>query len=154
MMFLSDEQKRKYRIMSRSTCERYCSQNHTKTAIIVSIKSSWDKVPPHLYLTEQNKIIDILYLSFDDITYEDDPRFAMTEEDGEQVAKFINKYYDRTDTIIVHCDGGVSRSAGVCAAIMRVKEGSDSPVFDNRAKHPNMTCYLRTLRGFGYDLVK
>ena len=101
MMFLSEEQKRKYKIMSRSTCERYCTQNHTKTSIIVSIKSSWDKEPPHLFLTNQNRIIDILYLSFDDITYEDDPRFAMTREDGEKIAEFVNKYYDRTETIIV-----------------------------------------------------
>jgi len=134
-MFLTDEQRAKYKVICRSACERYCKQNHSKTSIIISIKSSWDNVMPDVFCDEKNKVKAILSLSFDDV---------------EKVADFINKWYNKADMIIVHCDGGVSRSAGVCAAIMRVKEGDDWPIFDNRNKHPNMTCYLRTLKGFKY----
>ena len=35
---------------------------------------------------------------------------------------------------------------------MRVKEGDDWPIFDNNAKHPNMTCYHRVLTKFNYDI--
>ena len=69
---------------------------------------------------------------------------------GKIVADFVNAYYDETDRIIIRCDGGISRSAGVGAAIMRVKEGSDYPIFRSRRKSPNMTCYLATLKGFCY----
>lgn len=149
-MFLTDNQKRKYKIMSRNTCEKYCTQKHNTTSVIISIKSSWDTIPPNLSITDKNKVKAILSLSFDDINIEDDPRFCMKDTDGKKVADFVNKYYNEVDRIIVHCDGGISRSAGVCAAIMRVKEGDDFPVFDKQSKHPNMTCYLKTLKGFGY----
>lgn len=149
-MFLFKEQKNKYKIMSRSTCEKYCRENHSKTSIIISIKSSWDRVVPDVFTSKKNNVKHILFLSFDDCEMEDSPNHCMQFEDGEKIAKFINKYYDKVEIIIFHCDGGISRSAGVCAGVMRVKEKDDYPVFDNRSKHPNMTCYLRTLKGFGY----
>ena len=149
-MILTKEQKQKYKILSRSSCERYCTQKHSKSSMIISIKSSWDQELPNIYISDKNKVKYILSLSFNDITKEDDPKFAMQSEDGKKVAKFVNDHYNDVDMIIVHCDAGISRSAGVCAAIMRVKEGDDSPVFDSRVKHPNMTCYLETLKGFGY----
>ena len=140
----------KYKIMSRNNCERYCKQHHSKASIIVSIKSSWDRVNPDLPMNDKNNVKHILSLSFDDVEYGDAPDFCMKWEDGEKVAVFINEHYDEAETIIVHCDGGISRSAGVAAAIMRVKEGNDSVVFANNSKNPNRTCFLRTLRGFGY----
>ena len=149
-VFLNNEQIGKYKIMSRNACERYCSQKHKKRSIIISIKSSWDKVDADLHPDTMNNVRHILRLSFDDCEYEDNADHCMSKKDGRKVARFIKKYYDDTDVIIVHCDGGVSRSAGVCAAIMRVMEGDDYPIFDSRTKHPNMTCYLRTLMGFGY----
>ena len=136
--------------MSRARCERYCTQKHKNTSMIISIKSTWDRELPYLSMNRKNNVKFILSLSFDDLDIEDDPRFAMTLEDGKKVADFVNQHYDEVDTIIVHCDGGINRSAGVAATIMRVKEGDDWPLFDSRTKHPNMTCYLRTLKGFGY----
>ncbi|WP_196812587.1 dual specificity protein phosphatase family protein [Butyrivibrio sp. XPD2002] len=101
-------------------------------------------------MNNQNNVKHILSLSFDDVELEQMPEFCMTYEDGEKIAEFVNSFYAEADLIIIHCDGGISRSAGVAAAIMRVKEGFDDPIFNNRNKHPNMTCYLRTLKGFGY----
>ncbi len=150
-MFLTDTQKTRYKVFSRSKCEEYCKQKHSKSSIIISIKSSWDREMPNVFCDDNNNVKAILSLSFDDVTREDDKRFCMKPEDGVKIAAFVNEWYNKVDRIIVHCDGGISRSAGVCAAIMRVKEGDDWPIFDNRNKHPNMTCYLRTLKGFNYD---
>lgn len=157
-MYLTKEQKNRYKILSRKACERYCAQTHKETSVIISIRSTWDKEEPKIYADDKNRVLAVLPLSFDDVEREDDERycrehnntFAMSKQDGCNIADFVNLWYDKTDRIIVHCDGGVSRSAGVAAAIMRVKEGDDFPVFDNRNKHPNMTCYLRTLKGFKY----
>lgn len=142
--------KNKYKIMSRDCCERYYRQRHERSSIIISIKSSWDRVLPSLPMNENNNVKHILSLSFDDFEFEQMPQYCMKYEDGDKIVDFVNQYYDEADLIIVHCDGGISRSAGVAAAIMRVKEGFDDPIFDSRRKHPNMTCYLRTLKGFGY----
>ena len=150
MIFLTDQQKQRYKIMSRESCERYCKQKHQKSSIIISIKSSWDRIVPKIIMNSTNLVKDVLFLSFDDIDMEDNPKFAMTEKDGKKIADFVNQYYASVDQIIAHCDGGISRSAGVIAAIMRVKEGKDDTVFNSRTKHPNMTCYLMTLKGFQY----
>ena len=141
---------KQYKVLSRKSCERYCTQNHNKTSIIISISSIWDKVKPDVYINDKNNIRDILFLSFDDVDMEEDKRFCMQYEDGKKVADFINKWYDKVDVIIVHCDGGISRSAGVAAAIMRVKEHNDSKYFLSTTKFPNRTCYLKTLEGFNY----
>ena len=150
MIFLTKQQKDRYKIMSRCTCERYCMQKHSRSSIIISIKSSWDKEPPLVYSNKDNRVVAILSLSFDDIDMEDDPKFAMNDEDGKRIAEFVKEYYEQVELIIVHCDGGISRSAGIAAGIMRVYEHGDYPVFRNKGKHPNMTCYLKTLKGFGY----
>ena len=142
-----------YKVFSRQFCERFCKQNHNKTSIIISIKSTWDKQLPQVFCNEKNNVKAILSLTFDDIEKEDEPfvegkEFCMTLNDGKKIAKFINTWYDKVDMIIVHCDGGISRSAGVAAGIMRSKEGFDWSIFKN--KIPNITCYLRTLKAFKY----
>ncbi len=141
---------KKYKIMSRNGCEKYCHKHHDESSIIISIKSTWDRVEPDVFSNADNGVKHILSLSFDDVELEDSASACMQFSDGAKIAEFINNYFSEADVIIVHCDGGVSRNAGVMAAILRVTIGRDSPVFDNKTKHPNMTCYLRTLRGFGY----
>ena len=149
-MFFMKEQKSKYKILSRIACERYCTQKHSKSSLIISIASTYDNVKPNIWCDDKNNVKYILSLAFDDVEYEDDKEHCIMWEQGKQIADFVNEHYKEVDRIIVHCDGGISRSAGVAAAIMRVKEGDDSCIFDNKAKHPNMTCYLRTLKGFKY----
>ena len=76
----------KYRKMARTTCERYCTQNHPKTSVIISIKTSWDKECPKIYCDKKNNVQDILFLSFDDT---EDYRYGMQESDGVKVAHLI-----------------------------------------------------------------
>lgn len=67
------------------------------------------------------------------------------KEDAEKIAAFvmINKHNGRR--FIVQCDAGVSRSAGVAAALMKYFNGDDSPIFDNPQYCPNMRCYRMVL---------
>ena len=149
-MYLTQEQKNRYKIMSYDACAKYCSKSHKNTSIIISITTYDGDLKEKIIKTKNNNVKDILYLSFCDLNMEDNPEYCMQDSDAKKVAKFVNKWYDNIDTIIVHCEGGISRSAGVAAAIMRVKEGDDHPIFDNKGKHPNMTCYLKTLKAFKY----
>ena len=142
--------KNKYRTMDYHGCAKYCSQSHKNTSVIISITTYDGDLKQKIIMSDKNNVKDILYLSFCDFDCEDNPDNCMSYEDGKKVADFVNKWYGKVDTIIVHCEGGISRSAGVMAAIMRVKEGRDDIIFRNKNKNPNMTCYLRTLKGFGY----
>ena len=142
--------KEKYKVFSFEGCEKYCRQTHKRTSVIISITSFPNM--PKVQKSNKNNVQDILYLEFADCSVEDSSTACISWEDAQKIVDFVNKWYGKVDTIIVNCDGGVSRSAGVCAAIMRVKEGDDWPIFDNRSKHPNMTCYHRVLIKFNYDI--
>ena len=142
--------KEKYKIFSFESCDKYCRQTHKRTSVIISITSFPNM--PKVQKSNKNNVQDILYLEFADCSVEDSSTACISWEDAQKIVDFVNKWYGKVDTIIVNCDGGVSRSAGVCAAIMRVKEGDDWPIFDNNAKHPNMTCYHRVLTKFNYDI--
>lgn len=52
--------------------------------------------------------------------------------------------------IVVHCRAGVSRSAAVAAALHKVLNGSDEPIFGSRRYRPNMRVY-RMLLNEWYD---
>lgn len=141
-----------YKVLSRNRCELYCTQRHSNTSVIISIKSTYDKVMPNVFCSDTNNVKAILSLSFDDVEAEDlffqNREYCMTFKDGEKIAAFVKEWYTKVDAIIIHCDAGISRSAGICAAIMQVYEGYYTPIWKN--KIPNMTCFLRTLKGFNY----
>ena len=67
------------------------------------------------------------------------------DQEGEVDAK---GYKDKVECIIVHCEVGVSRSAGVMAAIQKYLTGDDSAIFNNGAFSPNMYCYRMMLDAF------
>ena len=47
--------------------------------------------------------------------------------------------------MIIQCDAGVSRSAGVAGALMKYYNGDDSEIFENPKYRPNMRCYRTML---------
>lgn len=61
-MILSEEQIRRYKAISRIAAERYCTQKHTVSSVIISIRSTWDKEIPKVFATEQNGVKNILFL--------------------------------------------------------------------------------------------
>lgn len=73
----------------------------------------------------------------------------MTDDDAKKVSSFV-KRHPNTD-IIVHCDAGISRSAGVAAAIMKWSTGDDTPIFNSWHYHPNMWAYRKTLNALMED---
>ena len=135
-------------VMSRRVASEYAHgkaffDNYTyKPSVIVSISDMWDN-PPSLPKTTTNKIKDILTLQFEDteLVSED----GITDDDAKQIAMFVDKYFGNIDMIVVHCEAGVSRSAGCAAAIMKFYRNDDSPIFDNGHYVPNMLVYRKVL---------
>lgn len=144
-----------YKIMSRAQVGRYSQQRHDKRSIVVSICSTWDRELARISCTDVNNIVDVLHVQADDTDARVSAGYGgrgglMTSRAAREIAQFATKHHDHVDMIVVHCDGGVSRTAGVAAALMRWFEGDEYAVFRSRVRRPNMWCYnlvLDALRG-------
>ncbi len=66
-----------------------------------------------------------------------------TDQQAEQILNFIDKYEKTVDLIIVHCEAGISRSAGVAGALSLIYNGSDQYYFDKYI--PNIFVYRKIL---------
>jgi ADP-ribosylglycohydrolase len=76
---------------------------------------------------------------------------AMNDGQARQVADFVNGLSDDIDTLFVSCEAGMSRSAGIAAAITLALSGDDWPIWRNTAYSPNSHCYRMVLQAFGMD---
>lgn len=127
--------------MSRKDCEKYLDKINIST-IIISIKSTGDSTPFKLTICNNPNVIRIRYFEFDDVLtdYDFPYNYAITKKDSERIAKFVINYKDKIEQIIVHCDMGISRSAGVAAAIAKYLNLNNDRFF-KEPYHPNKTCY-------------
>lgn len=138
-------------VMSRHNAVRYCGQNNPDSSVMISISDPRMVYDSEPFITEENKILDILRLSFSDADGKGldvygnpvEESDLMTDEDAKKVAEFVEAHQDIF--ILVHCDAGISRSAGVAAAILKHYTGDDSKVFQSGRHYPNMWCYRKTL---------
>lgn len=110
--------------------------------VIISINEHYSEIPVFAF---NEKIQDILTLFFDD--KEDDVN-GMNKNQARAVVNFVNKWKEKVNLIIVHCGAGISRSAGVAAAIGKYLNGDDTFVFNNPKYIPNRNCYRQTLNAF------
>ena len=132
-------------VMSRTTARRFSFSSHKGKTAVISI-SDCDKNFPNLNNNTRNGIAYQCKLHFDDV--ESGEENCITDADAEKIVTFVNRISDKADLLIVHCEAGVSRSAGVAAAIMKFIYDDDTPVFDSPIYYPNMTCYRKVLNAF------
>lgn len=93
---------------------------------------------------DEGSLLSVLPLKFGDVL--PDEEGAMTDEQGKVVVDFVFEMVALgAEHLVVHCDGGVSRSAGVGAAIGVILGMGDWFVFGNPRFCPNMGCYRRVL---------
>lgn len=128
----------KFDVKNKFDAKRYCFGTHKQTSAIISISSLYDE-PVLLFRNERNKIRNILRCTFNDV--DRDGIGCMTVDDANRIAQFVKQVSERVDLLIVHCDVGISRSAGICAAIMKYLIDDDSQIFDDPYFSPNMHCY-------------
>jgi len=132
-------------VMSRSEARRFSFNKNIPPCIIVSI----DTDGVHNKFDRNQSIKAIKYFTFDDV---ETGNGAITHGIANDIAAFVRSWIDRVDTVVVHCDAGVSRSAGVGAAIMKWANNDDSPIFDNGKFCPNMRCFRFMLNALMCDV--
>jgi predicted protein tyrosine phosphatase len=101
--------------------------------VVISIRSPGDRI---LHLRPDALRLARINLDFWDTTpaWEAQlgmPAEVMTSSQAERIAAFVTKYADRA-TIVIHCLAGVSRSAGVAAAISAACDGDDAAFLSSR----------------------
>ena len=124
------------KIFSRQAIEKACAANPFAPVAIISIT---DVSEPLANIPANYNIRCCLRLQFEDV-FEDEAG-AMCQADADDIAQFaydIDENHIEADEIWIHCEGGVSRSAAVAAAISKHFYGDDMWVFSNPAYYPNV----------------
>ena len=94
-----------------------------------------------------------LELHFDDVEDGDGSPNIITKRHAESILGFIIYNWDLVKHLIICCDGGVSRSAAVAAAI-RLRLGMDDwGIWRDGSKAPNMTVFRLLIDTFGIPLL-
>ena len=129
-------------IMSREKLWRYSSSRNNEKTAVISI-SHCDQNQLYLQNNPDNGSEAICRVCFDDV--EIGMNNCITDCDAEKISSFVNGVIGRKDKLIVQCEAGVSRSAGVAAAIMKRYANNDMLVWGNSRYCPNKTCYRKVL---------
>lgn len=137
-------------VMPRFKAEEQSECDFASDKAIISIYTPTDE--PANICKDNKSIKDVLYIPFVDAECIDAEKYPegwiYSDEQAELVYNFVMKYKNQIECLWIHCDGGVSRSAGMAAAILKALTGDDSQIFDNKEYYPNMTVYRRTLNAF------
>jgi len=127
-------------VMSRREAEKV-KKNNGKTIAIISITDPGSEV-----IAINNKLYDdILKIQFYDL---EEPIVnytrVLSSKDSNKIAKFAFKHWNNTECLIVQCEAGISRSAGIAGAISKFFTGNDDKFFKTHYV-PNMRCYRMVL---------
>ncbi len=72
----------------------------------------------------------------------------ISSNDSNKIIDFVEKFVGAIEKIVVHCEYGISRSAGICAAIMLILNENDDYVLENPYFCPNIYCYRSVLQAY------
>jgi len=125
-------------VMSQEGAER-ASHEFTDRTAIISVRNIGDKP---VGFCESSYLVGVRTLFFAD-TSEAGPA-SFSDSQAMEIRDFLISVLPKIDRLIVHCELGVSRSAGIAAAILKTLTGDDSAVFGDPWYVPNMRCYRHT----------
>jgi predicted protein tyrosine phosphatase len=124
---------------------------HEEPNVIISIRTPG---APMARIRRGPQTRDILFMAFPDLDenyralpagekrYNDGALFD--EDDAKEILAFVDLHKNHIESIIVHCEGGMSRSPGVAAALSKLLTGDDTRFF--KSKTPNMLVYSTLIK--------
>lgn len=129
-------------VMNRLNALNYCTHDHDERFGIISVSTPDED---NISIMYKRGLISILHLKFADM----DNELGITDKQVNQIVDHVLTWNKMgVENIIVHCDAGISRSAGIAAAILKYLTGDDSQIFNNSKYIPNMKCYRKVLNAF------
>ena len=137
------EKELKIEILDRERVEKFLTD---LPHVVISVRSSKDS--PKAQLPDNPNRIAELYLEFDDYDRQWDEHIKLvTKEDAKAILGLIKITEPYINLIVINCDGGISRSSAIGAAlsILLKVPGGDKEYFNPRGPFiPNRLVY-RTL---------
>lgn len=138
------------KIFSRQQAVKQSYTDFDGSKIVISISDPFNEKAK--FNRTNLSIKDVLYLSFYDISEKTKSIFggyeSMSPIDAVLIRDFILKWQDMVDVVWVQCEMGVSRSAGIAAAISEYFELDSDDILNNSNYYPNMLCYNLTKAAF------
>ena len=133
----------KIKVLPRCELVDLIKDNHIdEPGIVISILSTDEK---DIFLPTNNKVVDALILSFDDVEGYCTNCTPINEVQAYKIIDFVKRNMNKVDLIYVSCAGGYSRSPAVAAALSLWLNGSDEEYFDGKRYCPNMLVYRTML---------
>ncbi len=117
-------------VLPRLLAEKYKDK---RRYIVISIHNPEKK--PAVFKEDFNRL-GILYLTFHDIGKVIEGKITFSAEMASCIKTFVNMHKNACHTILVHCEHGISRSAGVAIGVSHIL-GLDYSKFMNRPYLPN-----------------
>ena len=130
----------RYEIMNRQDATGATMEAEAPDTVIISITDCGDKKNKFNPAPWLKGVLDI---QFDDVDF--GGKNCITAQQADEIAEFVLNIKRSVKRVIIHCEYGQSRSAGVAAAISTYLEGHDNSIFINRNFFPNKTCYRYVL---------
>ncbi len=123
-------------VMSKIEAIEFSKVEDILPCIIISITNPGDE---DIKFYPNSQIKDILSIKFFDSI--DDLPDAMREEDALKIKNFIDKWKNKIQHIVIHCEEGISRSAGVAKALMLYLNNNNQEILNNKRYYPNERCF-------------
>lgn len=124
-----------FQVLPRNKAKKLSYKELPYSCVIILITDPGEE--PVLFATNPG-IKAVLKLQFEDVI--DESPLSMDSRDAERIIDFVNIWKDSVESIVVHCEAGISRSAGVCSALMLWINGNDNDIYNNPFFHPNRLC--------------
>lgn len=133
-------------VMNKAQVENYGLNSHTHDSVVISISSRGCNTA-FIVPNSINQIKEVLKLQFNDTDSPEKVFGGIGRAEVKAISDFVKKYEDSDKKVklIINCEAGQSRSAGVAAAIMKYLYNDDTPIFNNSKYTPNMLCYNKLL---------
>ena len=114
--------------------------------VVISIT---DTGTPEAIVADSPHRLDVLRLQFHDADTAQEGKTLIRPEDADAIIAFVRRYRDSAKLIVCQCEGGISRSAGVAAALSKWLQNDDTLFF--RHYLPNRLVY-RTVLNAAYQI--
>jgi len=140
-------------VYSRAAIQRI--KPHTEPHLIISIVSEPQDLPRLPINDATLSAMTVCFLDADKPTNKVADWQLFSRNHALDIWNLIFRYQDQVQHILVHCDGGVSRSAGIAAGISKALFDDDTEYFGGgdgsiilSRYHPNMRCYRMMLEAY------
>lgn len=139
--------------MNIKVFNRKSFENYKTDEVHIAISITDPKSKSVKLINRKNSLLDILELQFHDLDKNTSntkyDKFLFTDHDAKKILDFVIKYEHLVETFLIHCEAGISRSAGIAGALSMIYNNDDRKYFQSYL--PNMLVYRTILEVYNNE---